>query len=347
MKLVPDKSKTKVYLWIAFVYTVLWIISDIFNNPDTLLPRIWNYILLNCFLLIFNIIFFEISLPFLRQSWKRIFAAPFLVFVHIMLNTFGLYTWRIFLIKTGLYIELTAFPDVLKGVENVAGLGIFSFFFYGLILHTYNYRRLKKSAQQLLIEKQTAELNFLKSQTNPHFLFNTLNNIYSLARDKSDLAADSILKLSKILRYILYETDSKYISIEQEIRIINDYISLEKLRYDETLRINFNHDIEDMKQSLPPLLLIPLVENAFKHGASETRFNPFIEIHISVKNRKLEMVVKNTAEDIAPGSKIKENIGITNLRKQLELLYKDYKLDFLTNENFFTAVLKINLSSNV
>lgn len=347
MKFFPDKNKIKVYVWIAAAYTFLWILTDVFNNPDTLLPRIWNYIVLNSFILLFNYIFFEYSLPFLRKSWKRIFAAPVILFLHVMINTFGLYGWRMMCIKAGVYIELTAYPTIPVGVENVAGLGLFSYFFFGLILHTYNYRKLKQSAQQLLIEKQSAELSFLKSQTNPHFLFNTLNNIYSLTLDKSEKAPDSILRLSKILRYILYEAGGKFIAIEQEIKIINDYISLEELRYDSSLRINFNYDIEDLRQSLPPLLLIPLVENAFKHGTSETLIDPFIEIHISVKNRQLEMNVKNSSEMLSADKQIKENIGIKNLRKQLELLYKEYALTFNRTEEVFTAQLKINLSSHV
>lgn len=122
-------------------------------------------------------------------------------------------------------------------------------------------------------------MNYLKSQTNPHFLFNTLNNIYSLARDKSDLAPESILRLSKILRFMLYETGGDYICIDQEIKIISDYIALEKLRYDDSLRVSFQQAV-DLKQPLPPLLLIPLVENAFKHGVSETIHQPFVEIHL-------------------------------------------------------------------
>ena len=168
----------------------------------------------------------------------------------------------------------------------------FPFSFLVSALHIYDYRKLKEAAQQLRIEKQEAELNYLKSQTNPHFLFNTLNNIYSLARDKSDLTPESILRLSKILRFMLYETGGEYIAIEQELKVMTDYIALEKLRYDESLRVNFNHDLEDMKQSIPPLLLIPLVENAFKHGVSETRNQPFVEIHLSVKSRQLQFVVK-------------------------------------------------------
>ena len=227
------------------------------------------------------------------------------------------------------------------------GYSVGSVFFFGIIRHIYNYIKLKQATQLLLIEKQAAELNYLRSQTNPHFLFNTLNNIYALAREKSELAPESILRLSKILRFMLYETSGEYIAIEQELKIINDYIALEQLRYDETLRINFNHDVEDMKQALPPLLLIPLVENAFKHGVSETRNQPFIDIHLSVNNRQLSMVVKNSAEGFAGEKAVRENIGLSNLRRQLELLYKDFNLTALQGEFVFTATLKINLASHV
>jgi LytS/YehU family sensor histidine kinase len=177
-------------------------------------------------------------------------------------------------------------------------------------------------------------------------LFNTLNNIYSLARDKNDLAPESILRLSKILRFMLYETSGEYIAIEQELKILNDYIALEKLRYDESLRINFNHDIEDMKQAIPPLLLIPLVENAFKHGVSETRGRPFVDIHLSVNNRQLKFFVKNSSE-IYGDLNVKESIGLSNLRRQLELLYTDFNLSVQQGASEFSATLKINLASHV
>jgi len=146
---------------------------------------------------------------------------------------------------------------------------------------------------------------------------------------------------------MLYETSGAYIAIEQELKIISDYIALEKLRYDESLRINFNHDIEDMKQALPPLLLIPLVENAFKHGVSETRNQPFVDIHLSVNKRLLTFVVKNSAEVFAGEGTVKENIGLSNLRRQLELLYTDYSLAVQQGPSVFTATLKINLGSHV
>ena len=146
---------------------------------------------------------------------------------------------------------------------------------------------------------------------------------------------------------MLYEAGGEYIAIEQELKVMSDYIALEKLRYDESLLVNLNHDIEDMKQAIPPLLLIPLAENAFKHGVSETRNKPFVDIHLSVKNRRLTFMVKNSAEAFSGEQRVKENIGLSNLRRQLELLYRDYNLSVQHNDGIFTASLKINLASHV
>jgi LytS/YehU family sensor histidine kinase len=146
---------------------------------------------------------------------------------------------------------------------------------------------------------------------------------------------------------MLYETGGEYIAIEQELKIISDYIALEQLRYDDSLRVNFNQDIEDMKQAFPPLLLIPLVENAFKHGVSETRTQPFVDIHLSVNKRQLVFVVKNSAEFSHDGGGVKENIGLSNLRRQLELLFTDFNLSVQQEPSVFIATLKINLASHV
>lgn len=347
MKISVDRERFKVYLWIAAVYLGLWLFGDLIQNPETFFKRLWNNVWLIAYLTVLNYMFYEVALPSIKLTWKRILFAPILLFAFMMLYSFGLYGWRSFGVSLGLYFPLREHVNVYKGVEYHAPYSFFSLFFFGVTKHIYDYRKLKAATQQLRIEKQEAELNYLKSQTNPHFLFNTLNNIYSLARDKSDLAPESILRLSKILRFMLYETSGNFIAIEQELKIMNDYIALEKLRYDESLRVNFNNDIEDMKQAIPPLLLIPLVENAFKHGVSETRSQPFIDIHLSVKNRNLTFIVKNSAEVFAEEQRVRENIGLSNLRRQLELLYTDYGLTVKHQDSIFIASLKINLASHV
>jgi LytS/YehU family sensor histidine kinase len=347
MKIAIDQQRFKLYLKIGLAFLLLNLFTDLIENPETFLKRAWNNIWLVSYLVVLNFIFFEYTLPYIKLTWKKILIGLFLIWVHLMLFSVGFYAWRSLGVLLNLYFPLRIHESIPKGIEYHFPYSISSIFFFGITRHIYDYVKLKQATQQLRIEKQQAELNYLKSQTNPHFLFNTLNNIYSLARDKSDLAPESILRLSKILRFMLYETGGEYIAIEQELKIISDYIALEKLRYDESLRINFNNDIEDMKQSLPPLLLIPLVENAFKHGVSETRNQPFVDIHLSVQQRKLTFVVKNSAEEFSGDRSVKENIGLSNLRRQLELLYTDYNLSFQQGGSVFNATLKINLASHV
>lgn len=341
-----DRERFKLYIRIGVGYLLLSLFGDLVSNPGTFLKRIVNNLWLVSYLVVLNFLFFEYTIPFIRVSWKRIFIAPFLLGAHLILYSFGFYLWRYIGVGLHIYFSLHTYSSIREGVANHVPYSLFSVFFFGLVRHTYDYRKLKQTTQQLRIEKQEAELNYLKSQTNPHFLFNTLNNIYSLARDKSDLAPESILRLSQLLRFMLYETGGAYIAIEQELQIISDYIALEKLRYDDSLRINFNHNIEDMKQALPPLLLIPLVENAFKHGVSETREHPFVDTHLSVNQRQLVFIVKNSTEAFPDRQQVRENIGLSNLRRQLQLLYTDYNLTIQQGESVFTATLKINLKSH-
>jgi two-component system, LytTR family, sensor kinase len=350
MKFSFDRKLVKFYLWVAIGYAALWLLSN-HSAPGTLWQKVGNGGWRVIYVLVINFIFLEYAGPFIIRKRKfliyNILLGIAIVWVFCIIWSYGLYTWRRLGIWLHIYTELVTYKSKEAGITAQMGYSVGSIFFFGTIRHIYSYIKLRQAAQRLRIEKQEAELNYLKSQTNPHFLFNTLNNIYSLARDKNDLAPESILRLSKILRFMLYETNGEYIAIEQELKIIDDYIALEKLRYDESLRINFNYDVEDMKQALPPLLLIPLVENAFKHGASETRSHPFVDIHLSVNKRQLTFFVKNSAETYSGQESIKENIGLSNLRRQLQLLYTDYDLSVKQADSVFTANLKINLGSHV
>jgi hypothetical protein len=345
MSLTITRERAKLYLIISAVFLFFHLVRNLAQHPETFGARAINSGWRLIYVLVLNYVLFEYTLPhFGRKQYLKLF---FLLFLHLMLYSWGLYAWRLFGIGLGIYTPFPAFKSESDAVTNQMTYSTMSVFFFGVARHLYHYVRLKQATQQLQIEKQQAELNYLKSQTNPHFLFNTLNNIYSLSRDKSDLAPESILRLSKILRYMLYEAGGEYIAIEQELKIITDYIALERLRYDESLRINFNNDVEDMKQAIPPLLLMPLVENAFKHGVSETRSRPFIDIHLSVNKRKLKFVVKNSTEIVDIDRRVKENIGLSNLRRQLELLYKEYNLLLEAGDGQFTAALHINLASHV
>lgn len=348
MNKLVDIKRFKFYLWAGLAFFGMGSLGDLAYDPERFFPEIFfNNLWRVLYVIVLNYILFEFTLPYLKLTWRRILAGVFLLWLHLMFYSFGMYAWKKIGIGLNIYTQLHTYKTIEEGLENSFAYSVGSIFFFGIARHIYYHIKLKRAAQQLRIEKQQAELNYLRSQTNPHFLFNTLNNIYSLARDKSDLAPESILRLSKILRFMLYETSGAYIAIEQELKIISDYIELEKLRYDESLRVNFNYDIEDMKQAIPPLLLIPLVENAFKHGVSETRNRPFVDIHLSVNKRQLTLLVKNSSETFSGEKNVKENIGLSNLRRQLELLYTDYSLSVQQGDAVFISTLKINLSSHV
>lgn len=345
MKKLIDIKRFRLYLWIGLGFFVLGTVVNLAHHRDTFLESTLDDVWGGIYVMVANYFLFEYTWP--RLSWKRFGRSLWLVLLHIFFYSAGLYLWKQIGIGLHMFTASVIFTSPKHAIADQMEYSVSSIFFFGIIRHIYNYIKLKQATQQLRIEKQQAELSYLKSQTNPHFLFNTLNNIYSLARDKSDLAPESVLRLSKILRYMLYETGGTYIAVEQELKIISDYIALEQLRYDDSLRVNFNYDIEDMKQSLTPLLLIPLVENAFKHGVSETRNLPFVDIHLSIHQRKLAFIVKNSTEEFPGGTGVKENIGLSNLRRQLELLYTSYDLAVEQRGSVFTAALKINLASHV
>lgn len=202
-----------------------------------------------------------------------------------------------------------------------------------------------KNEKILQQEKFTAELLHLKAQINPHFLFNSLNSIFSLSRMQSEKTPDMVLKLSNILRYMLYESEKKMATLEDELKIINDYIDLQLMRYGEKVKVIKEIDIEYSSAQITPLLILPLMENAFKHGISASQ-------HVSVINFKLELqkdILKVQTRNILSKESVitgkNEGIGLVNIRRQLELLYRDYVLNYFEKENYFIVDLEIKLSS--
>jgi hypothetical protein len=344
MKELLNIKRFKLYGWVGLGIVCMCTIQEL--SQDTSFGRAFlNCLWLTTYLTLVNYVLYEYSVPRLR--WRKFYIGILLFLLYLFLFSEGFHLWALLGWVIQMNTDYVNPPRTLHPLAGEISFGIPSAFMFGIASIIYHNVRLRQTAQQLRIEKQSAELNYLKSQTNPHFLFNTLNNIYSLARDKSDLAPESILRLSKILRYMLYEAGGAFIAVEQELKIISDYISLETLRYDDTLRINFNYDVEDMRQSLPPLLLMPLVENAFKHGASETRSQPFVDIHLSISNRRLVFLVRNSTEEHPGNRQVRENIGLSNLRRQLELLYTDYEVSLEQLRSEFSARLTINLASHV
>ncbi len=201
----------------------------------------------------------------------------------------------------------------------------------------------KETEQEIIKKKLETELQFLKAQTNPHFLFNTLNNIYALARKKSDKTADVVMKLSKLLRFMLYESQKRTVSIADEMQVLVDYIELEKIRYNENLQVDFTTSVDNELQPIAPLILLPFVENAFKHGVSENRFGSNIRISLKLDDKLLSFVCENSKTEEMIKSET-ETIGLGNIRRQLELLYPNHSLEIKNEKTYFTVLLKINLA---
>jgi LytS/YehU family sensor histidine kinase len=194
-------------------------------------------------------------------------------------------------------------------------------------------------------EKVQSELQVLKAQLNPHFLFNTLNNIYLLSLVNSPVTSKSIAGLSEILDHVLYRCGSKHVPLSEEIKLIENYIDLERLRYNDRLSVSFNHQT-DQDAGIVPLVLLSLVENAFKHGAGENTGAPVIVIDLELRNGNFRFEISNSFSP-EPQEDKTERIGLANIRKQLELLYgENYELKITALDGVFRAILDINLFIN-
>ena len=189
-----------------------------------------------------------------------------------------------------------------------------------------------------------AEVSFLKSQINPHFLFNTLNGIYSLANARSPHTEEAILKLSQMLRYVLYDSSTEKIELSKDIAYISNFMHLQRLRLAQKVKINYEVRGNTEKLFIAPLLLITFIENAFKHGVSYI-YPSTIAIEISVFDETLTLVASNT---VFENNKFDTGgIGLKNARRRLELLYPGkYLLDIVRNNRLYVVNLKINLQSD-
>ncbi len=232
-------------------------------------------------------------------------------------------------------------------------LVVFIVSFISILNHNFKTQTENKELQNKILETQLQikdqELNYLKKQIHPHFLFNTLNTIYGFALKQSKYTPDIILKLSNLLDYILYQVNKPQVSLKEEVLHINEYIELEKIRFQDTLLVTFKTDEIPDEIQIAPMLLIPFVENSFKHGSLIDGFLK-VDIQINLIEDQLHFMIKNTFlnDEIKQD---KTGIGLVNIKKRLDLLYKNnYQLDIENNDNWFVATLiisNLNSSKNV
>lgn len=192
---------------------------------------------------------------------------------------------------------------------------------------------------QLKNEKKKVELLHLKSQVNPHFFFNVLNNLYGLVGRDVEQAQDLILKLSDIMRYSIYEGQKDFVTISEEVAYLNNYIDINQMRYHKKIDIHLNSKVEENNRVMP-LLFIILLENAFKHGVEKLRSNAFVHINIKSIEDKIEFTIENNFDKT--DKEVEVGIGLTNLRRRLELVYPNkHSLVVSENDNIYKAQLSL------
>ncbi|MFC4635081.1 sensor histidine kinase [Dokdonia ponticola] len=203
----------------------------------------------------------------------------------------------------------------------------------------------EKALLQLERDKNRAELGALKAQIHPHFLFNTLNNLYALTLQKSDKAPETVATLSAMLDYMLYQCNDKLVPLEKEVTLLENYIALERLRYGDDIEIAFaKANPLPPETQIGPLILLSIIENAFKHGASGSTGIPEIHIDLTWEGSQLYFTVKNTKnrETQVDTTAYTKGIGVSNIKKQLALLYTDYSYEVTDENGWYCVALRIH-----
>jgi sensor histidine kinase YesM len=214
-------------------------------------------------------------------------------------------------------------------------------------LYYYNFEYIKANKkifqlQAIQKEQKEAELMALKSQLNPHFLFNTLNNIYSYSVTNNPNTSNLILKLSELTSYVLYDSDKEKVALSSEVEFIENFIELKKIRLDETVRVDF--DVQyDRDVYIAPLLFIPLVENVFNHGLHTQSKNDYAKIVLRLQGDNLTFITENTCSPPLDTDIKQTGVGIKNLRKRLQLIYPEHELNIIDKPEMFKVKMKIRL----
>lgn len=202
----------------------------------------------------------------------------------------------------------------------------------------------QKETEQIAREKTTAELSLLKSQIHPHFLFNTLNNIYYLALSASYQTPVMIRKLAGMLRYIIIDCSQPFVPLYGEIKMVQDYIALEKIRYGEQIKMSITIEGDTENKKIAPLLMIPLVENSFKHGASKMIHSQWVNLEIKINDEDLYFLMINNKPAQAENGITNGHVGLKNVKKRLQLLYPGkHEMIIVSEKETFTVSMKVSL----
>jgi len=268
------------------------------------------------------------------------------------------YIWRLalFLLLIALVLNfhpvltidqhLQAQGETIWVIPNI--LSVFTLTFWVIAFTTplylsFNWFQQNAQLADLRNEKLETELSFLKSQINPHFFFNTLNNLYALTLENSKAAPEVILKLSDLMRYTIYDGREERVPLQQEVTFIENYLELQRIRLHKKSTISFQHNISNLQLSVPPLLFVIFLENAFKHGVETLRDNAIVDIEISENEGVVKFYVLNNYDH--EERPLKAGLGLENVKRRLKLLFgNQYKLEIVDQENTYRVYLTLNLT---
>ncbi len=316
-----------------FIYSVvLYLIYKYAVKVDDSVEHAFTFVILQVLMFYINLIGL---LPKLFDKKKFVlfgFLNIILIIVIAFVNT---------ILEDGYQIESNNqydfFEDLLAhSVPSFIGI------FIAILLHNYRMQLVREEQEK---ERIKAEKNFLIQQINPHFLFNTLNNIYSLTLNNNPKGSEAIMQLSKMLDYSLYGNNQEYVTLKKEIQYIDNFIQLFKLKDDELTHITFDFTQTNLQVLIAPMLLLPFVENAFKHGDVESE-KGCVNVSICSNKHVLKFSCKNSYSKIKKVDRV-GGIGIANVKRRLELLYPNqHQLTINDNNNNFEVLLKISIHGN-
>lgn len=229
-------------------------------------------------------------------------------------------------------------------IVQITAITLFIVLFVGMLRFAVDWFEFEARKKEVENERLIAELNFLKAQINPHFLFNTLNNLYYLAYTKSENTTEVIAKLSQMMRYMIYDSNHPRVLLSKEIEYMQNYISLERLRLNNQIPIDFKIEGNTENVWIAPLIFITFLENAFKHGISNNNPKAWVRIHIQLQGAECIYTVENSKAPTTPSSSEKSGIGLQNVERRLELSYPNlYTIKIDDNPDVYFVQLKLNL----
>ena len=340
------------YIYIHIIACIVFLGLPIIFSPDIInselikVPPFQRDFLGYIILILFFYFHFYVLIP------RLYFKKKYLIYIAGVILSFGAIT---ILPKLFINFLFDLFPNFETLPDHFEKYSFHSRHELQLIISHYFFQFLMVIAFSFLIkiydrwklteeEKLSTELSYLKSQMNPHFLFNTLNSIYSLAiQEHSNKTANAVVKLSGMMRYVISETETESISLEKELNYISDYVELQKLRLGDTIQLSYHINGTVAGKNIAPFLLIPFIENAFKYGVNPEKKSS-IKINITIEKNELTLIVENNKVNANFDAAMKSGLGIENTKKRLQLVYPfRHQLIITDNEIEFNVLLKLQL----